>query len=168
MFNNDFFPTPPEVINAMLQDCIVEGKLLEVFEKLTEHYHENRYNVEGWKTNSHYLVNMKFIMPYLASVDYGGKMGISHSAGSRQELIEDFQKALCYITGRDYDEIGNMWSFFSGKKCEFNTWYEWGFFRVKGFKKGTMHFTFKDQDVWAKFNQQIARIKGYPLFEHTK
>lgn len=33
----------------------MDKALLEVFEKLTEHYHENRYNVEGWKTNSHYL-----------------------------------------------------------------------------------------------------------------
>jgi hypothetical protein len=28
-----------------------------------------------------------------------------------------------------------------------------------------MHFEFKDDNVWAKFNQHVSRIKGYPLFE---
>lgn len=32
----------------------------------------------------------------------------------------------------------------------------------------TGHFEFKDAEVWARFNQHIARIKGYPLFEETK
>lgn len=40
----------------------MDKALIEVFDKLTMHYHENRYNVEGWKTNSYYLVNKKFIL----------------------------------------------------------------------------------------------------------
>ena len=47
-------------------------------------------------------------------------------------------------------------------------WYDFGFFEVKGFKKGTGHFKFKSQDVWAKFNQRIAKLKGYPLPQHKK
>ena len=44
-----------------------------------------------------------------------------------------------------------------------NTWYDWEFFEIKFFKKGTMHFKFKDRDVWAVFNQNVARIKGFQL-----
>ena len=40
----------------------------QVFDKVTMHYHENRHNVEGWKTNSHYLLNRRFIMPNITSV----------------------------------------------------------------------------------------------------
>lgn len=36
------------------------------------------------------------------------------------------------------------------------------------FKKGTGHFKFKDENVWALFNQNIARIKGFPLPESIK
>lgn len=32
-------------------------------------------------------------------------------------------------------------------------------------KKGSMHFEWLDLDLWGKFNQRIAKIKGYPLFE---
>jgi hypothetical protein len=28
-----------------------------------------------------------------------------------------------------------------------------------------MHFEFKDEDIWAKFNQKVSKLKGYPLFE---
>jgi predicted RNA methylase len=158
----------------------MDRALLEVFDRITSHYDENRFNVEGWKTNSHYLVNEKFILPYLATVNYSGGMGIQHY-GDRYEVIDDFTKALCYITGENYDKIGSIWAFFHKTlparegvyrneyvRYEFNTWYEFGFFYLKGFKKGSMHFKFKDRDVWGKFNQHIARLKGFPLFEPKK
>lgn len=159
----------------------MDKALLEVFNKLTEHYHDNRFSVEGWKTNSHYLINEKFILPSIVGVGWSGQFEISHF-GHNRETVEDMQKALCYITGENYDNYSNMYQYFNNKevpgtegsyprqyvKYEFNTWYDWGFFEVKGFKKGSMHFKFKDQSVWAKFNQHISRIKGYPLYEAVK
>src|SRR5690606_27361552 len=65
----------------------MDKALLEVFDNLTMHHHENRWNVEGWKTNSHYLVNKKFIKPYLVRVGYGG--GIDYSFGRISEELED-------------------------------------------------------------------------------
>ena len=95
--------------------------------------------------------------------------------------MEDLVKALCYVTGQNYDEIGSLWSFLHKEdktaettfrreyvKYEFNTWYEWGFFRFKGFKKGTMHFQFRDLNDLAILNQRIAKLKGYPLPESIK
>jgi predicted RNA methylase len=148
----------------------MDKALLEVFDNVTMHYHENRYNVEGWKTNSHYLVNRKFIFDGLCGLRYSGGLELNHYGTNRQAIIDDFQKALCHITGNNWDDIGSMWSFFHIPKTryEFGTWYEWGFFRVKGYKKGTMHFEFIEEDVWARFNQEIARLKGYPLFEAGK
>lgn len=151
----------------------MDKALLEVFDKLTMHTHENRYNVEGWKTNSHYLINEKFIMPHTCNFEYGS-LRISVFARN-YEVVDDMQKALCYITGKNYDECESLWHYFNAKtdpskpaKYECNTWYDWGFFEVKGFKKGTLHFKFKSRDVWALYNQHIARLKGYPLFEAKK
>lgn len=53
-------------------------------------------------------------------------------------------------------------------KPYFGEWFDFGFFKVKGFKKGTGHFKFKDRDVWALFNQRICKIKGFPLPEAVK
>jgi len=195
--------------------------LVEVFDVLTEYYDENRMFVEGWKTNSHYMVNRKVILPYMIQRKYGGGMDIDYRNARK---IDDLAKALCYITGKDYDEVGCLegWltktkitdeSYYRGnenikdaarrkykhylndwrltekftakyptedifvqaqieeavEKCpdyyrrDFGKWYDWGFFEIKGFKKGTMHLKFKDERVWELFNQRIAEIKGFPL-----
>jgi len=152
----------------------MDKAILEVFDRITYYHADNRYHVEGWKTNSHYLIGQKFIMPYIAESDYSGGMKCTHHDISH---IDDMVKALCFITGQNYDNYESLWHFMNCKvmaesgyprnyvKYEWNTWYDWGFFEIKGFKKGTMHFKFKDLDVWAKFNQHVSRLKGYPLFE---
>ncbi len=156
------------------QESRMDKAILEVFNKLTQHYHENRYNVEGWKTNDHYLVNQKFILGYCIEISYSGKgnMSLKWNSNNNYELIDDLSKALCYITGENFDNIGTLWNFFHSKNEDgkdrllyFNTWYDWGFFQFKGFKKGTIHARFKDERVWALFNQRVAKLKGYPLFE---
>ena len=43
-----------------------------------------------------------------------------------------------------------------------------GFFRIRGYKKGTMHFEFIDEDVWAKFNQAVANVKGWQLPQNVR
>lgn len=175
----------------------MDKALLEVFDNLTKHYDENRYNVEGWKTNSHYLVNKRFIKPSLVSVGYSG--GIDYSFGRRSEELEDMVKALCFLTGQNYDDHVSFYQrlnanvFVKDDVCKtiigrydvekfaqnnpdwehvknptWGEWFDWGFFEVKLFKKGTGHFKFKDENVWALFNQQIARIKGFPLPESIK
>lgn len=86
------------------------------------------------------------------------------------------------MTGEDYNDYTNFHSFVNSTldkeqpnsysknyiRREFGTWYDWGFFRFKAFKKGTIHFEFKDEKVWAMFNQRIAKIKGFPLPENLK
>ena len=47
----------------------MKAAIVQVFETLTTHHHDNRYHVEGWKTNSHYLVDKKFIFPYIVTID---------------------------------------------------------------------------------------------------
>jgi predicted RNA methylase len=141
----------------------MDKALLEVFDKVTMHYDDNRYNVEGWKTNSHYLLTEKFIFPHLFEVGWHGDL--RPNLRYQNDVIEDMQKALCYMTGTDYKQATSLYAFCNRIHVKPNTWYSWGFFEFKAFKKGTGHFKFQDKDIWAKFNQNIARIKGYPLYE---
>lgn len=140
----------------------------EIFDSVTKHHHENRYNLEGWKTNSHYLLTRKFIFPYLFEHNsYGWKYDKVNTAyNSNFDRVEDLVKALCFITGKDYDPTNSLRDFYNKEpKKEWGEWYEWGFFRVKAYKKGTGHFEFIDEDLWAMFNQRVAKIKGFPLPE---
>src|SRR5690606_24958183 len=48
---------------------------------------------------------------------------------------------------------------------QWGKWFEWGFFRIRCYKKGTVHFEFREEKDWIAFNQKVAKIKGYPLPE---
>lgn len=140
----------------------MDKAILEVFDKLTQHYDENRYKVEGWKTNSHYLINRKFIMPHVVEANFSG--GIRTNYNGWAEPIEDMQKAICYLTGMNYDKCTEFSRFLDHVK--WGQEHCWGFFNIRCFKKGTVHFTFQSEDLWAKFNQKVAQLKGYPLYEY--
>jgi hypothetical protein len=77
----------------------------------------------------------------------------------------DVCKALCYITGRDYASMPSILN--HSDKEEWGQWFDWGFFRCRGYKKGTMHFEFLDEDVWFKFNYEVAKLKGWALPKKT-
>lgn len=182
----------------------IDKSIEEVFDKMTSHHYDNRFSLEGWKTNSHYILNEKFIFPYIVSFDYGMSV---RSDNRNVNIVEDLVRVLCFLTGKNYDNCISLssritqyyhlevngellrrkeWkSILETFKTESdvlkfveskgitnykileplttNTWYDWEFFEIKFFKKGTMHFKFKDRDVWAKFNQNVARIKGLVL-----
>lgn len=189
------------LIDAVIQTTSqrMDKALIEVFDKLTKYTHENRYQLDGWKTNSVYLVNEKFIIPRILPADKWGSQQINYHYA---EELDDLCKALCYITGKNYDKMiplnqrvrcevfvnenGDHYVppyFYNSQQREnyitknnisefheipqYGEWISWNFFEVKFFKKGTGHFKFKDRDVWAKFNAEIARIKGYPLPDLT-
>lgn len=149
----------------------MDKSILEVFDSFTKYYEDNRAGYEGWKTNSYYILNRKFILPGVVDVDFSGNMRTSYNSRNLSHL-DDLNKILCYLTATNYEQIGsfqsNFWRKSSYKNEETKTFkfgqpYEWGFFKFVGYKKGSIHMTFLDEKVWAKFNQNVARLKGYPL-----
>jgi len=146
--------------------------LEEAVDNFTRHTHENRFGVEGWKTNSGYMLNKKFICEGIIDTGWGFQVKYD-SYNSRK--IDDLVKVLCNITGTNYSDIGTLYRFnFDPKKMEKtfdlepNTWYEWGFFEVKFFKKGTMHVKFKDLNDWYLLNQAYGKLKGFTLPEEYR
>ena len=84
----------------------MDKAIIEVFDRVTHHHHDNRHHVKGWKTNSHFLVGKKFILPNMISPakEYGYTSGCYTSLISSYDgIIPDFEKALCYITGEPFE-----------------------------------------------------------------
>jgi len=136
------------------------------FDELTRHTKENRWAVEGWATNDAYLFNQKFIVPYLAELDWsGGTVSLKRWNGNFPR-IRDLIKALCYITGRTYADVEDPACGYD--RLEPGVWHDWGFFEFKVYKKGTGHFRFKDPEDWAALNARVARIKGLVLPEKLR
>ena len=156
----------------------MDKAILEVFNRVTEHHHDNRHNIKGWKTNSHFLVGKRFILPNIISPakEYGyTSKDYSNIKNSYDGTIPDFEKALCFVTGTDYETI----TYKEGREikhyintvsasCHKNIYGEWyisHFFKYKAYKNGNMHFEFVSEKVWEQFNQRVAKLKGYPLYE---
>ena len=155
-----------QVLNMVIQTTgqRMDKALLEAFDLICSLSAENSTAGEKWKTNANYMVNRKFIVPYMTGYDTRWPrdyMTLSYS--SNETKVIDVVKALCYITGINYDDIPDLHSFIYNRKIPYGEWFEWAFFRVKGFKKGTMHFEFLDEDVWMRFNQQVAKQRGWVL-----
>lgn len=161
--------------------------LVEAFEHICSFSAENSTAGEKWKTNSDYMINKRFIVPYVTESAFLG-----HWANQYVKLrtydnnkIDDIIRALCYITGRKFNDKMTLYQFIEHNKVEWGAWTEMGhtekvgdtetkyipgFFRIRGYKKGTMHFEFIDEEVWAKFNIAVAKIKGWqlPKFHNSK
>jgi hypothetical protein len=153
-------------IIAGTTDQRIDRAVEAAFDELTRHTKENRWQVEGWKTNDAYLFNQKFIVPYVAEPDWsGGTVSLKRWSGNFPR-IRDLIKALVYITGRIYAEVEDPVCGYD--RIEAGIWYEWGFFDFKVFKKGTGHFRFKDPEDWAALNARVARIKGLVLPEKLR
>lgn len=144
---------------------IMNRAIVEAVDNFTRYTHENRYGVEGWKTNSGYLLNRKFIVGYISELNYTKGLGIRYF-GRNFEQILDLTKALCFVTGKPFDEIPHITNASTPKNTFIpNQWYDWGFFTFKVYKKGTGHFKFKDENDWAMLNRAYAKIKGQVLPE---
>ena len=155
--------------------------LEEAFDLICSFSAENSSAGEKWKTNVNYMVNRRFIIPNMADGYEWHYTGSSMWSMAKKRVgrplfhlewgnydvkrIMDVCKALCYITGRDYASMPSILN--HSDKEEWGQWFDWGFFRCRGYKKGTMHFEFLDEDVWFKFNYEVAKLKGWALPKKT-
>ncbi len=143
--------------------------LVEAFEHICSFSAENSTAGEKWKTNANYMVNRKFIIPSMCDgYDWYTKKPHDNVriSGHSVEKMEDVCKALCFLTGRDYNDIpqiSDLCPAYGKGSRVWGEWFYWGFFRCRGYKKGTMHFEFLDEDVWLKFNTEVAKTKGWNL-----
>jgi len=165
--------------------------LCEAVDNYTKHTHENRYNVEGWKTNSGYMLNKKFIIERMVTANYSSGLSIN-DYGDIADRFNDLQKVLCFLTGKDFNKVPSIryapctkvdggYLTEKGHTCKTynetpyhdkllnynlftpNIWYTHEFFEFKVFKKGTMHLKFRDVKVWELLNRKYAEIKGFTL-----
>lgn len=144
--------------------------LVDAFEKICSYSSMNSTAGEKWKTNSDYMINKRFIIPNITNYEswysqckYHVKLSYSAS-----EMLDDIVKALCLITGANYANATDIKHFFRINQIEWGKWAYWSFFKVRGYKKGTMHFEFQNDETWMLFNRKVAEIKGWRLPKSTK
>lgn len=155
-----------KMLNTIVQTTgqRMQSAIVEAFDYICSLSAKNSTAGEKWKTNANYMVNKKFIVDYITDQgSYYRYKTVTLSCYSNTEKIDDITKALCFLTGRNFDEIGSLYEHIRKTTPDWGEWFQWGFFRCKGFLKGTMHFEFLDEKVWELFNKTAAKAKGWNL-----
>lgn len=132
--------------------CVVEA-----FDKMTSFDKKNKIHIEGWKTNSFYKVNKKVIMPYGLST-WKFDLDRPHLNWSYRDVLDDIDKAMCFLTGKKFSDVKTISQTIEEAKF-FNEDYMSTFFKIRCYKKGTIHFTFLDMDLLALFNRVAVKDK---------
>lgn len=160
---------------------IMDRAVVEVYDQFTRYFPDNTSWKEGWKTNKQFFCNRKVILPNVAECGfmpqrYGYSRFFSVSYYASQTL-DDIDKAMCWLCGRNFDDLtGEIYVPGQGKTpCPAAStirgtlyripvgsteWHESAFFKVKAFKKGTIHIEFKDEALWTKFNLTVNKGKN--------
>ena len=144
-----------------MEECVVKA-----FDTICSLSAENSTAGEKWKTNSNYMVNQKFIVDGLNCETWKGYLSYNFCAYySREREMEDFYKAMSFLTRQPLSkDYGRPFEQQIVNSCDdFGKWFYFDWFRVKFYKKGTMHFEFTDINIWYRFNQIAAKHKGWAI-----
>lgn len=157
-----------KLVNTILSNSgmILEQSVEEVFDEFTAYHKENRLHVEGWKTNEAWKVNRKVILPYYIETGYFNDC----FRISNKYKLADIDRAMCYLSGQQLDRVATLERVLKAKFKEvgslvngekFDNTAESTFFRIRFFKKGTLHIEFKDEWLWKEFNLRACKRKQW-------
>ena len=154
-----------KVVDMLVQnrDEIMKQCVVDVFDGMTKYHEFNQMVVSGerWKTNKAYFVNKKVILPNYVQWD-GYRYQNNYY---NDEAYSDIDKVMAYLSGDNYDKIGKIkdslalkfGQIYKGETDLKET--ESQYFYIKFFKKGTVHLTFKREELWSRFNQTACEGK---------
>lgn len=153
-------------INIMLVNRLtkaIEDTIIRLFDEFSNKHHwfdemsQNIHYFNGWKTNKAWIVGKKVIIPnrlYSALTDH-----YCYASDARLE-IADIEKTLNYLsTGIKHDSVYT--SLEAASKMGKTRNIETAYFTLSCYKKGTVHITFKDENLLKKFNIFGAQHKGW-------
>ena len=122
---------------------------------------KNVHYYNGWKTNDAFKVNKKVILPRIGIDPYDyDKRRIRLRYETPGEL-DDIDKVMNYFDGKtDYVRISKVAGEVN-QTPELLTILESEYFKIRFYKKGTTHLTFKSEDIRRRFNIQVGKKKGW-------
>lgn len=153
----------------------VNSAIVSLFDEITNAaYHDNLNNeniqfFNGWKTNHAFKVKEKFVLQMYGSYEgafidsYSGKWKLAYSV---KEKLDDIELAMDYLSGHNFKKvitptIVEAFSKSISRKIDVPH------FIIDIYKKGTIHFKFKDNDTLRRFNIIACKEKGWLPFDYN-
>ncbi len=146
------------------RENIMKDAVVQVFDFATGYHEKNRIHSEGWKTNKSYRLNKRIIIPD----------GVLYEDNKFKPypridvFLNDIDKVLSWLSGVRFEEgVRTYWDLdgfcfnCSRYNLDYTRPFTTRFFRVKIFKKGTLHLDFLDLDLLNTFNKVAAEGKNW-------
>lgn len=159
-------------------DCIyqtngqrMERCMSEAFDIICSFSSDNSTAGEKWRTNLNYMVNRRFIIPNMCEGYNRYKYNEPYAyvqIYDSNERLNDFIKVINYIAGPNRETPLFSYSKVSDMRLSWGQWYDWGEFRVRFYKKGTVHMEFKDEKLWQEFNLRAAKAKKWRIADNVR
>ena len=137
--------------------AIMQQAVEAVFDEFTRYHEDNRIHPEGWKSNKSWKVTRKVVLPYYIDASWSSGLRIS---SSRYRETDDIDRVMCYLSGTALEDIVTISravdAIPKGETLGMST-----FFKIRGYKKGTIHLEFLDEALWNRFNIEACKGKGW-------
>ena len=148
----------------MNREQIMKDSLLETFDKATGLHEKNRIHFEGWKTNKSYKLSKKIIHPY--GVQWCSIMNYMEVSWQRESFLSDLDKVLCWLSGKSMDNpefVGThrAMKVHCDRRKDYDSVFYSTFFKIRVYKKGTVHLEFLDLKLLETFNKAVAQGKNW-------
>jgi hypothetical protein len=163
---------------VMNQGLYQQKAILTAFDFLTRYTEENREHFEGWKTNEAWRVPKKVILPggvrygeYMSAHDLSQYGDTFSTPYNYQTEWTDLEKAMMICEGlkpnlsmidtlddalnRHFKTLGTV------KRGPFDNKTKSTYFNIRFYKKGTVHLTWRDDELREKFNRIACEGKGW-------
>ena len=143
----------------------MKASMLEVFDKISSYCDDNKNYKEGWKTNKSWRLNSKIIHPWGISHD---KLWGFRFSWNSDDIYTDLDKVLCWVGGTNVkDGVTTSYCIRNFVECikqpgrPYQDEFESYFFKIRIFKKGTVHLKFKNLKLLEDFNKKVAAGKQW-------
>jgi len=139
--------------------------VVKLFNEFTKQYawddkdihNKNVHYFNGWKTNKAFFVNKKVIIPYFKVIGWTGQWELGYE---RKSFLRDIDLVMNYFDGMNgYNSIEDSVTeaFKAGQSRNILSTY----FEINAYKKGTIHLTFRDENIRRRFNITACKGKGW-------
>jgi len=141
----------------------------ELFDTFTRKYsfdecdtfNKNVHYYNGWKTNDAFKVNKKVIIPRFGIDPYDYDKKRNKLYYDSYEKLNDIDKVMNYFDGKTkYLKMSEVAREANGTVL-IEDIIESEYFKIRFYKKGTTHLTFKDEGIRRRFNIEVGKKKGW-------
>lgn len=137
------------------QGSIMDECFTSVFDLLTMYHKENRVHIEGWKSNDSFFVKKRCVLPYACEPAWsGGGICVKYEFARK---LDDISKCFAILDGKQ--SSGDTFESHKNMACGVD--FEFRYFKVRFYKKGTAHITFTDLALLQKLNLRVGQMRQW-------